>query len=101
MGAVTKVEGLKDADKVCYALDRILLENNHKIYHSMNEAKEEMAAYKCFLVPGVKAVQVMENLITVQKEISGDWMDMMPAIKRVLNTHFEKLDADQKQTAKK
>ena len=86
----------KENDIVMVTLDRpVTKDNEGVIYRSFSEARNCLLAQRCFAIPDVKEVYLVRTFIRVRKEITGDWKTIVPALKRVINHHFDKEDQKQ------
>ncbi|MBN1517561.1 NifU N-terminal domain-containing protein [Candidatus Sumerlaeota bacterium] len=93
MPAVLSIDGTKELEIVMVTLDRpVTRDNEGKVYRSFREAKDNLLAQRCLSIPDVKEVYLMRTFIRVRKEHIGDWRIIVPALKRVINHHFEKED---------
>ena len=90
MAAVISIDGTPDLNVVMITLDRVLIPDGNETYSSFADARGNIVAQKCFAVEKVSEVSISNQYIRVTRELDGDWKLIVPALKRVLNFHFEK-----------
>lgn len=75
-------------NSVKFTLNRTVSEGSSKTYQSAEEAQESPLASAIFAVPGVTMVFLLNNFITVGKDPSASWQDVVPQVEEAIRKHY-------------
>jgi hypothetical protein len=71
-----------------FTLDRQVIDKGSKTYDSANEAAVHPLASALFKIAGVKSVFMLNNFITVTKDVAADWKALVPDLEKAVRSHF-------------
>ncbi|HEX6989257.1 MAG TPA: NifU N-terminal domain-containing protein [Bacillota bacterium] len=75
-------------NSVKFTLDRTVSEGTSQTYQNAQEAEESPLATAIFAVPGVTMVFLLNNFVTVGKDPSAAWHDIVPQVEEAIRRHF-------------
>jgi len=82
------VQPTPNPNSVKVTLDRTVSEGGSKTYQSAEDAQESPLASAIFAVPGVTMVFLLNNFITVGKDPSASWHDILPQVEEAIRRHY-------------
>lgn len=71
-----------------FTLDRMVSEGKSQTFNSPEEAADSPLAGAIMAVPGVTMVFVLNNFITVGKEPSANWQDLVPQVEEAIRKFY-------------
>lgn len=79
-----KIEQTPNPNTMKFTLNRVVAEGGSVSYDSPQEAEGSPLAKKLFEVKGVKSLFLLQNFITVARDPSANWHDVVPQVKKVI-----------------
>ena len=83
------VEGTPNPNAAKFVLDRDLPEPGSRSYFSRASAEGDPLASRLFAIPGVRALLLVENFITVTKREEHDWPDLVGHVEAAIREAWE------------
>lgn len=72
-----------------FTLDRAVTEGGSRSFMNKEQAQAHPLAAKLFEVPGVAAVFMLNNFVTITRDPGYDWDALAPEVVNVIQAHFE------------
>jgi len=82
------VEPTPNPNSMKFTLNRKLVEKS-ETYASLQQAEHSPLAKRLFQIPGVKTLFVLNNFISVGKDMAADWEEIAPKVEGSLREFFK------------
>ena len=82
-------EATPNPETMKFVLNKMILPNDSADYPNKEEAAKSPLATKLFGFPFVKGVFIMNNFVTVTKDTTYEWFDIIPTLKEDVKQFIE------------
>ena len=90
MGSVKSVDPTPNPNSMKITVDRSLTEERKsESYFDAQEAEKSPLAKACFSVQGITSVFILNDFVTVGREPTVAWEEIMPKLTEVLEEHLK------------
>jgi len=84
------VEATPNPNSLKFTLDRTIFSKSES-YNSPEQAKPSPLATELFKVKGVKSLFFLNNFISVARDPSADWEEIVPEVVEKIQAHFKEV----------
>lgn len=84
-----EVEGTPNPNAAKFVVSTTLAGEGSRSYFAADDAAGDALAERLFRVDGVEALLIVDNFVTVTKEESLDWADLVEEVKEALREGVE------------
>lgn len=77
-------------NSVKFTLDQTVSAGGSQTFQSAQEAEASPLARAIFAVPGVTMVFLLNNFITVSKDPSSSWSDIVPQVEEAIREYYRR-----------
>lgn len=86
------VEGTPNPNAAKFVVEATLSEEGSRSYFGPEDAEGDRLAERLFEVDGVEALLIVDNFVTVTKEESLEWADLVEDVERALREELREID---------
>lgn len=82
------VEGTPNPHSMKFTLNRKVIEKGSKTYNGPQDPEAPPVVKALFEIPGVKSLFFLNDFITVSRDPSADWGEIVPKAQAAIRAHF-------------
>ncbi len=83
-----EVSGTPNPNSVKFTLNRILVEKGVLSFSRPEQAEASALGRQLFAIPGVRSVFMTGNFVSIGRDPSRDWQELIPRVEQALHDHF-------------